>query len=136
MIYNLLSRLEKVKKTGTDKWQARCPAHDDKGPSLAIRELDDGRILLHCFAGCGAAEVLGAVGMEFGNLYPTTASFHLPPVKRAFSPRDALNCLAYEALVLLQHANHLTTGAPLTEAGRDRLRLSARRINAAHGATK
>ena len=43
--------------------------------------------------------------------------------------------LAYEALVLLQYANHLATGAALTEDGRNRLLLSAKRINSAHGAT-
>jgi hypothetical protein len=133
---NLLSRLEKVRQTGPGKWSARCPAHDDKGPSLAIRELDDGRVLLHCFAGCGAAEVLQAVGMDFADLYPSTGSFHLQPVKRPFSAYDALLCLAYESLILLQFANHLATGAPLTEDGRNRLRLSATRINAAHGVTQ
>lgn len=60
----LLSRLDKVKRTGPDKWVARCPAHDDRGPSLAVRELEDGRVLVHCFAGCGADEVVGAVGLE------------------------------------------------------------------------
>jgi putative DNA primase/helicase len=33
-------------------WVARCPAHVDRTPSLSIREADDGRLLLHCFAGC------------------------------------------------------------------------------------
>ena len=133
---NLIARLDKVRKTGADKWQARCPAHEDKGPSLAIREMDDGRVLLHCFAGCGAGEVLRAVGMEFADLYPRTGSFHLQPVKRPFSAYDALLCLAYESLILLQFANHLATGAALTEEGRNRLRLSATRINAAHGGTQ
>jgi hypothetical protein len=33
-------------------WSARCPAHDDHNPSLSITEDRDGRVLLHCFAGC------------------------------------------------------------------------------------
>ena len=32
----LLSRVDGVRSTGQDRWQARCPAHDDKTPSLAI----------------------------------------------------------------------------------------------------
>jgi len=47
----VLDRLDKVKQTGPDRWIACCPAHDDKSPSLAVRELDDGRILLHDFGG-------------------------------------------------------------------------------------
>jgi DNA primase len=47
-VENVLQRLDKVRKTGAFKWQACCPAHDNSGPSLAIREMDDGRVLLHC----------------------------------------------------------------------------------------
>ena len=42
----LLDRLDKVRPTGAGTWVARCPAHDDRGPSLSVRELDDGRIEL------------------------------------------------------------------------------------------
>jgi len=66
----ILSALHKVKGAGPDRWVACCPAHEDKSPSLAIRELDDGRVLLHCFAGCGADEVLGAIGLSMTDLFP------------------------------------------------------------------
>jgi hypothetical protein len=36
---------------------ARCPAHPDKSPSLSLREGNDGRMLLHCFAGCAVPEI-------------------------------------------------------------------------------
>ena len=36
---------------GNDKWQALCPAHHDKNPSLSITLKHD-KILLHCHAGC------------------------------------------------------------------------------------
>jgi len=42
----LLAKLEGVRRTRVDRWIARRPAHDDRRPSLAIRELEDGRILL------------------------------------------------------------------------------------------
>ena len=40
---------------------ARCPAHEDRAPSLSIREGEGGRLLLHCFAGCVFAEILDAL---------------------------------------------------------------------------
>jgi hypothetical protein len=41
------------------EYQAFCPAHDDrKTPNLRIREAEDGRVLLRCFAGCGQDKVL------------------------------------------------------------------------------
>ena len=39
-------------------WMARCPAHHDREPSLSIREADDGKILVHCHAGCDQARVI------------------------------------------------------------------------------
>ena len=39
----LLSRLDMVKSAGNDRWYARCPAHQDKSPSLSIRDTEIGR---------------------------------------------------------------------------------------------
>ena len=58
---SLLSCLDNVRETRPGYWLACCPAHDDRSPSLSIRELDDGRILIHDFAGCPPQDVLGAV---------------------------------------------------------------------------
>ncbi len=44
------------------EYLAFCPAHDDKNtPNLRVREAEDGRVLLRCFAGCGQDEVLSAL---------------------------------------------------------------------------
>lgn len=39
----------------------KCPAHEDRSPSLSWRLADDGRALLHCFSGCTFPEILAAV---------------------------------------------------------------------------
>lgn len=67
----LLSRLDRVRKTGPDRWVACCPTHDSTSKSsLAIRELPDGRVLLHDFGGCDVEAVLGAVGLTTADLFP------------------------------------------------------------------
>src|SRR5690242_10590850 len=48
-----------AKRSGSS-WMARCPAHDDSNPSLAIRE-SKGRILAHCHAGCNQRDVIAAL---------------------------------------------------------------------------
>jgi|TARA_R100000501_G_C2536759_1_gene57330 hypothetical protein len=72
----LLDRLEKVRQTGDGRWMARCPAHDDRTPSLSIKECDDGRLLMHCFAGCPAGDVLTPVGLSLGDLFPEGMRSH------------------------------------------------------------
>jgi hypothetical protein len=47
-----------------------CPAHDDKRPSLAIRERYDGTLLVRCYAGCRTEDILEVMGLEFADLYP------------------------------------------------------------------
>ncbi|MCZ2099468.1 MAG: DNA primase [Anaerolineae bacterium] len=70
-VETLLSRLDRVKKTGRAEWTACCPAHDSKSrQSLSISETTDGRILIHDFGGCSASEVLAAVGLDFADLFP------------------------------------------------------------------
>lgn len=110
---NLLSRLKKVKATGKDQWVACCPAHDDKRPSLAIRETHDGLILLHCFAGCDPLSVLQAVGLEFEDVMPEKLGEHRP-LKHKFNPRTVTEVTAFNASVIALIADQVAAGNPLT----------------------
>ncbi len=65
----LLAKLDEVRRSGRG-WMARCPAHDDREPSLSVREGDDGRILVHCFAGCSVGDICAALGLAMRNLFP------------------------------------------------------------------
>lgn len=65
----VLTQLEGVRRDGAG-WMALCPAHADKNPSLAIRE-NDGKALLHCFAGCSLDAILGAAGISAAELSST-----------------------------------------------------------------
>lgn len=57
-IEQVLKRLNKVKKT-REGWQACCPVHDDKNPSLSISVNEtNGNLLLYCHAGCSFEEII------------------------------------------------------------------------------
>lgn len=68
-IANLLQAAgKKVRQSGPGKWQAQCPAHDDRNPSLSIAAGEGGRALIHCHAGCHAKDVAGALGLTMKDL--------------------------------------------------------------------
>src|SRR5450755_4177855 len=60
-------RAHGCRQEGTS-WQ--CPAHEDRKPSLSVSEGDDGRVLIHCQAGCRTEDVLAAVGLTMRDLMP------------------------------------------------------------------
>jgi putative DNA primase/helicase len=48
---------------------ARCPSHPDTSPSLSATEGDDGRVLVHCHAGCSIDEICRALGIRSRDLF-------------------------------------------------------------------
>lgn len=54
---------------GRNRFQARCPAHNDRLPSLSITDGRDGRILLHCFAGCTTDAILSVLRLSRRDLF-------------------------------------------------------------------
>jgi hypothetical protein len=132
---SLLSRLDRVRKTGAGRWISCCPAHDDRGPSLAVRELEDGRVLLHCFAGCDTSSVLDAAGLTFEDLFPERLSGDLyKRERRPFNAMDVLICLSMEVLIAYQCAVVLSKGECLSDADQARLLVAASRFQSAMGA--
>ena len=98
----LIDRLDGVKETGYGKYLSRCPSHDDRSPSLAIKEEGDGHILLHCFAGCETENVLAAIGLTFSDVMPERVGqdHSYKPVRNRISAKDALSTLDHESLVV------------------------------------
>ena len=125
----LLQRLDRVRETGPGRWIACCPAHDDKSPTLSIREIDD-RVLIHCFAGCGAVEILHALGCTWADVMPPRAEDHrhrkAPPVPY----RDVLLALRHECMVVLLCAD-AAIRKTLTDEDAARLTLAVSRIESA-----
>jgi hypothetical protein len=132
----LLSRLDGVRESAPGRWMSRCPSHEDRSPSLSIRELEDGRVLLHCFAGCGAADVLVSVGLGLSDLFPAplTMNGNKPTRPNHFhAAREALRVLHFETLVVAIGAENLAQGVTLSDEDRERLALAACRIRQAAG---
>jgi putative DNA primase/helicase len=83
-VEDILSRLHGVRRNGASA-MARCPAHHDREPSLSVKQGDDGRVLLHCFAGCPAEAVVEAMGLSLSDLFPTDSA-HRKRQRRSTEP--------------------------------------------------
>lgn len=132
----LLQRLERVQKAGQG-WRARCPACGGSSQKLTVTERD-GRVLLHCFGGCKAIDVLVAVGLGWPDIMPPR---HWPdsPEERRQAQRamreagliSAISVLALEANIVLMAARQLTSWQPLSGEDDTRLATAVERIERA-----
>ena len=91
-VAEILPRFKGVRRVG-DGWIARCPAHEDHNPSLSIRE-ENGRVLLHCHAGCSIERVLEAVGLKIANLFNNCCK----PEIDTYDYCDELGTLLYQVV--------------------------------------
>src|SRR5215216_3088025 len=65
---DVLDKLEVASRNG-EKAISFCPAHDDRSnPSLSLRA-ENGRLLLHCFAGCQPEEIVSEIGLQMKHLF-------------------------------------------------------------------
>ena len=126
-------RLGKVRgRNGS--WTAQCPAHEDKSPSLSVRETEDGRVLVHCFGGCAVHDVVGAVGMDMTDLFPPDDKRKdypvegKPSMKPAFYASDLLRIASFECLVVMIAAYDMSKGRRLSDEDMERLKVAQQRI--------
>lgn len=117
----VLARLDGVKITSRGKWMARTPTREDRTPSLSIRELDDGRVLLKDFGGDDTAAVLAAIGLTFADLYPDRDR---RPARRG--PNSA--AVEFERRIVALGTSLLAQGAQLPPSDLERLEMAHRRL--------
>lgn len=126
----LLNLLHKVKQTSHGQYIACCPSHNDKNPSLAIRD-DNGKILIRCHAGCSVHEIVSAVGLPLSDLFPKEANYS-KPIKNPFPAASVLRCIQTEALIVATAACNMANGMTLSNEDLDRLVIAASRIGACY----
>lgn len=131
----LLDRLDGVQRYGKG-CRARCPACGGKSRKLSLMQADDGRVLLHCFAGCAAHDVLSAVGLTINDLFVRRIESDMtPPQKRELREyakqsqwRAALDCLQLEIGVVHIAARQIAAGEALAPDDLQRMVTACDRI--------
>jgi hypothetical protein len=128
---DFVSRLHGVRKTGPGSWMARCPAHEDKSPSLTVSEKEPELLLVYCHAQCGVEAIAAAVGLTVSDLFPPKLTEYRPRDKRPFPAADVLRAIADEADVLCVILHDSDWGKPLPKVDIERAQLAIERIRAA-----
>jgi hypothetical protein len=130
-IDHVLSLLSKVKKRQPSQFSAICPAHEDRTPSLSVRETPNGGVLLHCFGGCSIYEVTAALGLDMSDLFPPNELSGREPKKlnRLLTPSQALELLDEEANLVAIACAGLANGVLLIDEDLQRVLKSSGRIS-------
>lgn len=135
----LLPRLGGVRQFGKG-WRADCPCGHKSRGTLSLTQGEDGRLLLHCFAGCAAGDILSAVGSCLADLYADRLRPQTPEQQRELrqSARQAgwaaaLGVLSREATIVAIAAETMQQGQSLASDDVDRLRIAANRIHDVRG---
>jgi hypothetical protein len=131
----LLSQLTNVRQTAPGRWIASCPTaahrHGDRSRGLSIREIQD-RVLIYCHAGCGAGEIVEALGLTLGDLYDRSLTReYLEQVHSPIPARDLLVILDHELTVVVLILEDIVTRRTANKAQVQRLCQAAARIGRA-----
>jgi hypothetical protein len=127
-IHIVTERLQGVRHSGKG-FKALCPAHPDRTPSLSVTEGEDGRVLLHCFAGCALVAVVESMGLGVTDLFPQGKMGH--PRKqglRKISTRDLKEATEFEKQVLFIVKADQATRKPVSKEDWERAKLALQRI--------
>jgi hypothetical protein len=114
----LLDKLEGVRKNGANKWLSKCPSHSDRSPSLGVKLLDDDKILIKCFAGCSASEIVSSIGLTLADLMPEKPQGYNRTRARVpkFSKSEMFDRLLHESIILSLAIRQLMSGKELSQA--------------------
>jgi hypothetical protein len=75
---DVLDRLNVASRNG-EKAMCFCPAHDDSNnPSLSLKT-ENGKLLLHCFAGCRPEDIVSEIGLQMKDIFLEGGGSFIPP---------------------------------------------------------
>lgn len=127
----ILSRLDRPRSNGPDRWRAACPVCGERNRStLSVGIGDNGAVLLKCWkSGCGPDDIAAALGLELTDLFPAREAQAGPMRRRRLlSAQQALDLLHDEAQLIALSAANVGHGVELSDADRARCLTAAGRI--------
>jgi hypothetical protein len=96
---------------------------------MKITQAEDGRILIHCFAGCSTDDILGSVGLTIDDLFDTPLYHKAKPLRPGVYPRDVLHALQTEFMIVMITAFNMRKGKSISDIDLSRLDLAYERFS-------
>lgn len=82
--------LVQARRTGAGRWKARCASHNDRSPSLSIREGENGHVTLFCRAGCSLDAILSTLHLVTDDLSgPPPSKVQAAAIRAAYETRQS-----------------------------------------------
>jgi putative DNA primase/helicase len=99
-IENVLRLLKYDGSKTSGERQCICPAHKDEQASLSITEGKDGKVLMHCFAGCKTESIVEAMGLKMADIMPPVEkqAKKKSVIAATYDYRDERGALVYQAV--------------------------------------
>lgn len=120
----VLANLQKFRANGSNSFTACCPAHEDKSPSLSIKVAEDGKTLLHCYAGCSVESIVSALGLRMCDLFPDSNDYDRKEWKRV----KHREIYTHEKLILKLYESDKTKGKIISSGDIKRVNEARSRI--------
>ena len=115
----ILDRLNHV-KGGNGQWRCQCPCNHKSHSQMSIKELPDGRILIHCHAGHSPSEIMESLDLGLGDLFEEALADRIRPLYMATQEKKraatALERINHCQLRLDMAEDMRNTGRKLTQA--------------------
>ena len=127
----VLARLDSPRPSGHDRWRCACPSCGGNKSALSVGVGNDDAVLIRCWKGCDAGDVVDALGLQLHELFPPNMNGS-PPLKRRgmLTAGQALEVIAFECLLAWTAAFNLANGHALTAEDLGRLSIAVQRIQA------
>lgn len=91
-IDNILNSLDRVRKSGRNKWRAPCPVHGGKDLNMIISERSDGSVGAHCFV-CGAngVDLVDNLALDRSEIFAPDSEYKKPVITRQMLEEEQMD---------------------------------------------
>jgi len=121
---------DSVRARGNGKWTAKCPAHDDRTPSLSISVDPNGTVGVKCWVGCTFEAIADSLSLKASDFFADKikAPFTFG-AKMDYFTGEAIKALYDEILFIHIACNDIVSGRGIKKSDLARTEKAMGRLN-------